>query len=336
MLRWCRVSVSILAALALGGCQGWQSALDPRGPKASAIAELFWIFTGICAVVWVLVVIFLAMAIWRRRGERPDPLVTDAAQERRITSVVGTFVGLTAITLIALTALSYAGQKQLFDTKEGDVTLKITGHQWWWEVNYEDSDPQRSFTTANEIHIPAGEPVRIKLESSDVIHSFWVPSLMGKQDLITGRQNLIEIKADREGVYRGQCAEFCGWQHALMSILVIAHPKEEFEAWRNQQISARQPPEDEERKEGERIFLSKPCVMCHTVRGTSAGSNIGPDLTHVGARSTIAAATLPTNVGSLAAWISDPQAIKPGSKMPAVKIEADDLQALAAYLEGLK
>jgi cytochrome c oxidase subunit II len=335
-MRWCRALAAIFVAVALAGCQGWQSALDPRGPKAGAIADLFWIFLGVCTVVWALVVIFLSVAIWRRRGERPDPLVTNTAQEQRITIVVGTFVGLTAITLVTLTAFSYAGQRRLFNTHEGRITLKITGHQFWWEVNYEDPDPQRSFMTANEIHIPAGEPVRIKLESSDVIHSFWVPSLMGKQDLIPGRQNLIQIQADREGVYRGQCAEFCGWQHAHMGILVIAHPKDEFEAWRNQQISARQPPEDEERNEGERIFLSKPCIMCHTVRGTSAGGTVGPDLTHIGSRQYIAAGTLPMSRGNLAAWIVDPQRIKPGVNMPLIKLDSEEVQPLARYLEGLK
>jgi cytochrome c oxidase subunit 2 len=335
-MRWCRTLASIFVAAALAGCQGWQSALDARGPKAGAIADLFWIFLGVCAVVWALVVIFLSVAVWRRRGERPDPLVTNAAQERRITIVVGTFVGLTTITLVTLTAFSYAGQKRLFDMHEGRITLKITGHQFWWEVNYEDPDPQRSFTTANEIHIPAGQPVRIKLEASDVIHSFWVPSLMGKQDLIPGRQNLIQMQADREGVYRGQCAEFCGWQHAHMGILVIAHSKDDFEAWRNQQISARQPPEDEERNEGERIFLSKPCVMCHTVRGTSAGGTVGPDLTHVGSRQYIAAGTLPMSRGNLAAWIIDPQRIKPGVNMPLIKLDPEEVQPLARYLEGLK
>jgi cytochrome c oxidase subunit II len=336
MKRRSRVAFFPLLAAALAGCQGWQSSLDAAGPKAGAIADLFWIFTWICVAVWVLVLAFLAAALLKRRGERPDPLATDPLQERRFAIVVSTFVGLTAVTLIALTAFSYAGQKRLFDAHEGRLTLKIVGHQWWWEVRYEDPEPHRSFTTANEIHIPVGEPVRIKLESSDVIHSFWVPSLMGKQDLITGRQNLVQIQADREGVYRGQCAEFCGWQHAHMSMLVVARPKEEFEAWRNQQISARQPPEDEERKEGERVFLSKPCVMCHTVRGTDAGGKVGPDLTHVGGRQTIAAGTLPRSRGTLAAWIVDPQRVKPGVHMPLVKLESHELHPLVSYLDGLK
>jgi cytochrome c oxidase subunit 2 len=331
-----RAALLSLLATALAGCQGWQSSLDPQGPKADAIADLFWIFTGVCALVWVLVMVFLIGALLRRHGERPDPLATDPMQERRFTIVVSTFVGLTTVTLIALTAFSYAGQKRLFDQHEGRVTLKVTGHQWWWEVRYEDAEPHRSFTTANEIHIPVGEPVRIKLESSDVIHSFWVPSLMGKQDLITGRQNLIQIQAGREGVYRGQCAEFCGWQHAHMSFLVVARPKEEFEAWRNGQISARQPPEDDERKEGERVFLSNPCVMCHTVRGTSAGGRVGPDLTHVGSRRYIASGTLPTSRGTLAAWIVDPQGIKPGVHMPLIKLQPHELNPLVSYLDGLK
>jgi cytochrome c oxidase subunit II len=336
MMRLGRAIVIAALTLPLCSCQGWQSSLDPQGPKAEAIADLFWIFTAVCMLVWVFVVAFLAAAIWRRHGERPDPLATDAAQERRFTIVVSTFVALTAVTLIALTAFSYAGQKGLFDRHEGRINLKIVGHQWWWEVRYQHPEPQRSFTTANEIHIPVGEPVRIELESSDVIHSFWVPSLMGKQDLITGRQNLIQIQADREGVYRGQCAEFCGLQHAHMSFLVVARPREEFEAWRNQQISARQPPQDEERQEGERVFLSNPCVMCHTVRGTSAGGKVGPDLTHVGSRQYIASGTLPTSRGTLAAWIVDPHSVKPGVHMPLIKLQSHELHPLVSYLDGLK
>ncbi|WP_108523447.1 cytochrome c oxidase subunit II, partial [Bradyrhizobium algeriense] len=153
-------------------------------------------------------------------------------------------IGLTLVTVVSLTGLSYAAQKVLFAHKDGALTLLVTGQQWWWEVTYEDPQPNRVFTTANEIHIPVGEPVLIKLESSDVIHSFWVPSLTGKMDAITGRQNLIQIQADRPGVYRGQCAEYCGLQHAHMGLLVIAESKEDFERWREHQISSAIPPND--------------------------------------------------------------------------------------------
>jgi cytochrome c oxidase subunit 2 len=332
-----RSRVALLPLLALpAACQGWQSALDPKGPQAQALADLFWIFTGVCSAVWVLVMIALAAALLRRHRERLDPLAVDPATERRSTIVVSSAVALTAVILLVLTGFSYATQKNLFGAKSPGLTLSVTGHQWWWEVRYEDPQPDRTFTTANEIHVPVGEPVTIKLTSSDVIHSFWVPSLMGKQDLITGRQNEIQFVAERPGVYRGQCAEFCGWQHAHMALLFVARPREEFEAWRAQQLKAAEPPTGEEQRRGQEVFLSKPCIMCHTIRGTSAGGRVGPDLTHVGSRRSIAAGTLPRSRGTLAAWIVDPQGIKPGVNMPVMELEPDELNVLAGYLEGLK
>ena len=335
MIRHLRIARLLFPALVLSGCKGWQSALDPHGPQASSLADLFWTFAVVCTIVWTLVMIALAMALlWRHRA-RPQPLATDPAQERRFTSVIATAVGLTAVTLLTLTGFSYATQKQLFARKEG-LAIKIVGHQWWWDVRYEDPAPYRGFTTANEIHIPVGQPVTIKLASADVIHSFWVPNLFGKQDLITGHENEIQFVADRPGTYRGQCAEFCGWQHAHMSLLVVAQPKEDFESWREGQIAAAEPPADPERQRGQSVFLSNPCIMCHTVRGTPAGGKVGPELTHVASRQYIAAGTLPTTRGNIAAWIVDPQGVKPGAHMPLIKIAPDDLHPLLSYLEGLR
>jgi cytochrome c oxidase subunit 2 len=238
--------------------------------------------------------------------------------------------------VLALTALSYAGQRRLFAVEEEAVTIRVTGQQWWWQLTYEDPDASRTFTTANEIHVPVGKPVKVKLNAADVIHSFWVPSLMGKQDLIPGRENDIRFVAERPGVYRGQCAEFCGLQHAHMGFLVVAEPQADFDRWRDEQIKAAEPPGDSERRTGLEAFLSKPCVMCHTVRGTPAGGRTGPDLTHVGGRRTLAAATLPMSRGNLAAWIVDPHGIKPGVNMPLIKLDPDELNSIAAYLEGLR
>jgi cytochrome c oxidase subunit 2 len=322
--------------LTLAACRGWQSALDPQGPEARHLADLFWIFTAVLTAVWVLTMLALVAALRRRRPAGADPLATDPATEGRMTAVVATAVALTAITVLVLTGVSYATQKRLFSTKADGLTIRIIGHQWWWEVRYEDPEPYKTFTTANEIHIPVGEPVKVKLNSSDVIHSFWVPTLTGKQDLITGRENEIQFTAEREGVYRGQCAEFCGWQHAHMGMLVVAKPKEEFERWREHQISAAESASDPERQRGQEIFLSKPCIMCHQVRGTPAGGRVAPDLTHVGSRQYIAAGTLPMSRGNLAAWIVDPQGIKPGVHMPLIKIEPEEIDPLVSYLEGLK
>lgn len=326
----------LLLSLPLAGCQDWQSILNAQGPSAQALANMFWIFLAVLSAVWVLTMIALLLSLRRRRPADADPLATDPGTERRMTITVSIAVGLTLVTVICLTGLSYAAQKVLFSHKDGALTVSVTGQQWWWKVTYEDEQPSRVFTTANEIHIPVGEPVLVKLESTDVIHSFWVPNLTGKIDAIPGRQNQIQIQADRPGIYRGQCAEFCGLQHAHMGMLVVAEAKEDFERWRNHQISSALPPNDPERQRGMGIFLSKPCVMCHQVRGTDAGGRVAPDLTHVGSRRYIGAGTLETTRGNIAAWIIDPHGVKPGVNMPTIQLEPDEVQPLASYLEGLK
>jgi cytochrome c oxidase subunit 2 len=212
------------------------------------------------------------------------------------------------------------------------ITVEVTGHQWWWEVRYIGDDPSQTFTTANEVHIPVGEPVAIKLRSADVIHSFWVPALSGKTDLIPGQTNTTWILADRAGTFRGQCTEYCGLQHAHMGFQVIASPKEKFEAWRRGQV--RVASQESGANAGQTVFMQK-CAVCHTVRGTRAGGRVGPDLTHLMTRSSIAADTLPNRVGYLSGWIADPQHVKPGSKMPRLDIDGQDLAQVRNYLETL-
>jgi cytochrome c oxidase subunit 2 len=325
-----------MASGLLAGCRGWQSALDPQGPEARHLAELIWTFTAVCGVVWLLVMALLGAALWRRRARPADPLTISPTLEKRMGRVIAAGVGATALTLLALTGWSYAAQKRLFTARSEAVSIRIIGHQWWWEIRYEDREPYKGFTTANELHLPLGQVVKVTLTSADVIHSFWVPALMGKMDLITGIENEVRFSADRAGTYRGQCAEFCGFQHAHMSLLVVAEPQEDYERWRAEQIKAAEPPTDPERQRGQEIFLSKPCVMCHSVRGTSAGGRIGPDLTHLASRRMIAAGTLPLTRGALGAWIVDPHGVKPGVNMPLIKLEADEIHPLLSYLEGLK
>src|SRR5215207_5005485 len=321
---------------ALAGCRGWQSALDPQGQQANELAWLFWLFTWVLGAIWLAVMIALVLALVLRCPPRTDALAVDQAQDRRYTAVVTGLAVATGVVVLVLTGLSYVSQRNLFRVEEEAVTIRVTGRQWWWEVRYEEGDASRSFTTANEIHIPVGKPVKIKLGSADVIHSFWVPSLMGKQDLIKGQENDIRLVADRPGIYRGQCAEFCGLQHAHMGIFVVAEPEGDFDRWRDAQIKPAEPPGDPERQKGEAAFLAQPCIMCHSVRGTPAGGKVAPDLTHIGGRRYLAAGTLPMSRGNLAAWIVDPHGIKPGVNMPTIKLHPDDLNALAAYLEGLK
>jgi cytochrome c oxidase subunit II len=214
--------------------------------------------------------------------------------------------------------------------------VKITGSQWWWEIEYVDSASSRRLVTANELHIPVGAPIRIELAARDVIHSFWVPRLHGKLDMVPGHRNVMWLRADSAGVYRGQCAEFCGHQHAKMALTVVAEPREAFDAWLNHQLQPAPPPATTDQIRGREVFESSTCLMCHTIRGTSAAASTGPDLTHLASRGTIAAGTLPNTRGNLGGWITDPHSIKPGVKMPANSLSPDDLHALLSYLESLR
>lgn len=332
-----RQVVAAVLAVPLAGCSGVQSALAPQGPAAAEIGRLIWLFTGICAVVWVLVMIVLAWGAARRRPARLDPLAVDAGRDRRAERIVIAAVCVTAIVLVSLTLLSFFANRTLAGIgSDAVLTIRVTGHQWWWEVQYENAQPSRILTTANEIHIPTGEPVRILLQSNDVIHSFWVPTLHGKTDLIPGIINSLTLRADKAGVYRGQCAEFGGPQHAHMANLVIAQPRAEFDGWYDAQLADAAGPLSDEQRAGRDLFLKGPCVMCHRVQGTPAGATSGPDLTHVGSRRTLAAGALTMSRGNLAAWIADPQGVKPGAKMPTMNLSGDQLNAIVAYLEGLK
>ena len=315
-----------------------QSALDPAGPAAARFEALFWLFTVVCGLVFLAVLLVLLWAAFRRRERGGEPVpYPDNAQERRLNRVVGGATGLTALILLVFVVASFATDRGMASlTAQQGVEIKVIGHQWWWEINYQDPNPSRSFTTANEIHIPVGVPVQVSLTSPDVIHSFWVPSLNGKEDLIPGRENLTTITADRPGTYRGQCAEYCGLQHAHMAFLVVAEPKEAFEAWRERQLRPAPEPAGEVEKRGRDTFMSGPCVMCHKVRGTMAGGSLGPDLTHLAGRQTLASGTIPNTPGHLAAWIEDPQHVKPGNRMPITQIPPPDMNPLLAYLETLE
>src|SRR5690348_13733505 len=310
------LALCILAASTLAGCSGWQSSLNPQGPHAQHIATLFWIFVVVCGLVWLAVCVVLVVGVARRRGAPRDPLDVAPARERRIGHLVLALAGATGVVVVAFTLLSYFAQRDLWAAPGERMTVRVAGHQWWWDVLYEDPVRARSFASANEIHIPVNTPVRVRLETRDVIHSFWVPALAGKMDQITGRQNEQELLATRAGVYRGQCAEFCGREHAKMALLIVASPPEEFKAWREAQNRAAERPDDPVRQHGLQVFQLRGCALCHTIRGTDAGGRLGPDLTHLASRRTIAAGTAPLTSGHLAAWIADPQHVKPGTQMP--------------------
>ena len=216
------------------------------------------------------------------------------------------------------------------------VSIAVSGHQWWWEVEYEDATPNRRVKTANEIHVPIGRPVVIKVTSRDVIHSFWVPNLDGKRDLIPGYTTAVWIQADRAGTFRGQCAEFCGRQHAHMAFDLVAEPEADFEQWLARERRSADPPGDAVSQRGEAVFMTRQCVACHTIRGTAANGLYGPDLTHIASRRTIGAGTLPNTREHMAGWIVNSQAAKPGNLMPPNVLPQTDVQDLLAYLETLR
>lgn len=324
---------AMLAAL-LAGCSGWQSALDVHGPSAVSLKQLIILIVAVCSLVWMLVMITLIVALWRRREARPA--MPSPRTERRMTVAVTGAVVATVLIIGTFTVISFLATRALGVAGQDDLTIRVRGLQWWWGLEYIGPNPSDRFETANELHIPVGRNVRLKLEGLDVIHSFWVPSLTGKQDLVPGRSNELTIRADNPGFYRGQCAEFCGMQHAHMALLVIAQSEDEYNQWLNAQRQAAPQPAEEELAAGLQTFLTTPCAGCHTIRGTAAAGTTGPDLTHVGSRRTIAAGLFETTRGSLAAWIADPQTIKPGNNMPMVPLTPDELRTVSAYLASLK
>ncbi|HEX4667301.1 MAG TPA: cytochrome c oxidase subunit II [Chthoniobacterales bacterium] len=322
-----------------------QSALDPAGSGARQVSSLWWLYFWILTAIFVAVLICTCIAIGRaRRGPlaiQPNepPLPESQPTERRVFAVVAACLAMTIAILFALLALDiFTGRSVYALTSEPHpLSLKVIGHQWWWEVHYQDADhPENLMITANEMHIPVGKVVRLELVSTDVIHSFWVPNISGKKDLIPGHPTKTWIKAEKSGTFRGQCAEFCGHQHAHMRLEFVAESPAKFGKWLAQARQNARPPATPSEQRGQRVFLANQCIMCHTIEGTPARATLGPDLTHFGSRTRLAAGSFPNTRGYLAGWIANPQNIKPGVKMPPNTLGPDDLNALVDYLESLK
>jgi cytochrome c oxidase subunit II len=318
----------------LSGCANSPSMLEPHGTDADSVALLSWLMFAIAGIVLLIVTILLWMAYRRSRQEEQkggDLYANDRGLLRNV--VLGGGVAPILILLVMMGLAIWLENTKSVKAAAGNTDIEIIGHQWWWEVHYTEQD----FYTANEIHIPAGQTVTLHVTTADVIHSFWVPELHGKFDMIPGQTNTFTIKADKAGIYRGQCAEFCGAQHAHMAFLVIAQSAEDYKAW----LAAQAQPGVEPKvgsleQQGQQAFLGSACVYCHTIRGTNASGRVGPDLTHLGSRQTIASGTLPNNPGNLAGWMINSQTIKPGNHMPPMDLNGDQVQALLAYLATLK
>lgn len=315
-----------------------QSVLHPAGADAAIIHQFTWVLFVGATLIFVLVMTLLALAM-RRQGRPIRPAVW----------ILGGGIAFPVVVLTALLTWSTWRSAQLApQTSHEAFTISVTGKMWWWEVRYRDPASGREIIGANEIHIPVGEPVYLGLTASDVIHSLWVPALAGKRDMIPGRVTGLTLRADKPGVYRGQCAEYCGEQHARMALQVIALPRPEFDAWLARQARPALPADTTVLQRGRAAFLEQRCQSCHTIRGVTDTaefmaqriadtSRLGPDLTHVGSRREIGAGTLRNHRGTLAGWIADPQAIKTGVFMPPSQdLDGETLRALATYLEHLK
>jgi cytochrome c oxidase subunit II len=322
-----RLLVLLAAVLPLAGCAGPQSALDPAGPSASSIHLLGIIMYVGATLVTLLVTVLMLVPFLRLRERRANHNLF----------LWGGGVALPGLTLTALVpyVLTVGGEMRT-PTLSNHLTVDVTGYVYWWEMSYRRPDGLAAVTSANELRLPVGEPVEVFLHSADVIHSFWVPNLAGKTDMIPGHVTRMVLQADRPGVYRGQCAEYCGAQHSLMAFDVIAVSRADFDTWLASLARPAREPETPERREGRELFVALGCGACHAVRGV-AGGRLGPDLTQVGARRSLAAGTLKNGVGNLAGWIASAQHLKPGNRMPSYdQLQGPQLRALAAYLESLK
>lgn len=318
-----------VAATILSGCATQQSALAPAGVEAGAVADLTWLLAAGTAAIVALVAALGVLAVTGSSRLR--------ARIARESTVVAGGVLLPVVTLTALLVHGLKTTRALLPEGPPALVVEVIGEQWWWRIHYLGADGAVAATTANELHIPVGEPVDLRLSTADVIHSFWVPRLAGKVDMIPGRVNELRLEAREPGIFRGQCAEYCGGAHALMAFHVVAEPRPAFEAWLARQRAPAELPSDPFLQRGQDAFLAGGCGACHAVRGTPAAGTIGPDLTHVGGRRFLAAGVLPTHVGTIAGWVAASEDIKPQNRMPPAPIfPGEDLRALASWLAALE
>jgi cytochrome c oxidase subunit II len=301
---------------------------DPKGTEAHTISGIWWLMCGLASFVYLVVGGFIVFALFRgrRSGSAKDMRMRDGTF-----IVVGGLI-IPALILLVLGAQVVHASNTLRKPEKNELRIEVVGKRWWWAVSY----PGEGITTANEIHIPVGRPLVIGLDSDNVIHSFWVPQLAGKVDLIPGQHNVLRVTATKPGTYRGECAEYCGLEHAKMNFLVVAQTAADFDAWVVRHQPAPTGPTDQLAATGQMVFMREPCSGCHTIRGTTANGTIGPDLTDIGSRLELGANTVPNTDSYLSGWVVNSQTIKPGNLMPPIPMNANDLHALVAYLRSLK
>lgn len=321
-----------LPAFALAGCSGTPLGyLDATSPVAGPIASLGWGLIAISVGVCIIVAILLAAALWRGRSK--GDLEITSGNDRAAIRWIGIGVALSSVFLLGAAVWTLVTVQRIRQPAAANaLTIDVTGQEWWWAVKYRSQDPAREFVTANQLVIPVDVPVRLNLMSTDVIHSFWVPKLGGKMDMIPSRTNVTWLQADTIGDFRGQCSEFCGLEHAEMAFNVRVLSKSDYDVWRNLQLMAAPAAAEDA---GYKVFMVR-CAVCHTIRGTPAGGILGPDLSHFGGRETIASGLMPNTAANLEDWINNTQTLKPGAKMPELHMLAAETSEVTSYLEGLK
>jgi cytochrome c oxidase subunit II len=330
-----RLLIAVVCMTALAGCGGGnrQSSLAPKSGPAHDISTLWWWMLAVAGIVFAGAVFFIILS-WFRRRQEGLPIL---GQNEQATNGLVVLFGI-VIPIVVLIGVFIAGNLVVLpDTdapKAGttQMNIQVIGHQWWWEVRY----PGTKAVTANEIHIPAGTRVNTVVSTADVIHSFWVPELNRKIDMLPDHPNRVLLYASKPGRYRGQCAEYCGVQHANMAMSVFVDPPDQFRAWLANMSRPAFAPATPAQRAGQKVFLSNACAVCHQIRGTDAHAVIGPDLTHMATRGTLAALTIPNDRNNLAKWIHDPQSIKAGNRMPGLNLTPTESSNLVDYLQGLR
>jgi cytochrome c oxidase subunit 2 len=330
---------ALLPLLALSACEGgFQSPLAPAGEQAASIGSLFWLMMAVCGFMYLLVLSGLGISVVRarrRQGATGEPSINPA--DRGLTRGLQFWAGLIVLGLTVLITGSFLVERTIAEARARDaLEIRVTGHQWWWRIQVRDPATGGWIETANELHLPLGRTTRVSLGSADVIHSFWIPNIAQKLDLIPGRINQVDLTPTRAGWFRGQCAEFCGVQHAHMALDVKVDTPQEFATWLASQKRPAAAPVDAVAARGLQVVSRGQCAMCHVIRGTQATGRAGPDLTHFGARRSVAAGTLTMSRGAVQGWITQPQAVKPGTMMPPVALSPADADAASRYLMGLK
>lgn len=321
---------------AAAGAAASQDVLAPAGIQAQRILALWHVTLAVCTAVFVAVLLALFVAI--RRGARAQAApAPDAGADRRARRRVFAATWVSVVLLCGLVAADFLTDRALSRLPMADpLRVEMIGHQWWWETRYDADGGRPAFVTANQLRLPVGRPVLVTLKSSDVIHTFWVPNLHGKRDMIPGRDAAIALRADRAGDYRGQCAEFCGAEHALMAFSVAAVSADDYAGWAERERQDARMPDEPLARRGMGLFLGNACAQCHTIRGTSAAGTLGPDLTHLASRPLLAAGTIANTPDNLAQWITAPGTMKPATTMPPTPLAPEDLRALVHYLESLQ